>query len=400
LIADIATIYSINRNKGPRFESAMKITISILIAFLVIVALGSILYVQVFLARLQGSVRDKDGNPDPNVAVVLTNVRTGRTYSLKTDQNGKFVQRMSGGIYTIISTDTKDNLSYTERILVSRDFDKPYALNLQVVRGRYYEQLRMAETLWKSNNVAGAEISTAKLIKLDPNRWEGYGLAGAIESAQNRLPEAKAAYGRALELCPDNVKPIILQAMQAITTAPVSPPLDNAPPVVTAPPAATPPSVAAPAAPPRVTAPLAVTPPPIATSTAASSVTALPAAAPPPIARLNATYVDPTKAPRSSSTKSNRVLLSARAQQANLLNQVTPIYPPLAKSAHIAGTVVLHAIISTDGTIEQLEYVSGPPLLMNSAMDAVRQWRYSPTILNGKPTEVDTTISVVFSLGS
>ena len=397
----------------------MKITISILIALLVIVALGSVVYVQVFSARLEGSVRDKDGNPDPNVAVVLTNVKTGHTYSLKTDHDGRFVQRMSGGFYTITSTDTKDNLSYTERILVSRDFDKPYALNLQIVRGRYYEQLRMAESLWKSDNVAGAEISTAKLIKLDPNRWEGYGLAGAIESAQNRLPEARAAYQRALELSPDNVKPTILQAMQAITAPAVSPSLDNAPPVTAlpaattpsvatpaAPPsvaarlAATPPPIAAPAAPPRITAPLAVTPAPIATSAVAQSVTALPAATAPPIAKSNATSVDPTKAPPSSSTKSNRVLLSARAQQANLLNQVSPIYPPLAKSAHIAGTVVLHAIISTDGTIEQLEYVSGPPLLMNSAMDAVRQWRYSPTILNGKPTEVDTTISVVFTLGS
>ena len=85
---------------------------------------------------------------------------------------------------------------------------------------------------------------------------------------------------------------------------------------------------------------------------------------------------------------------------ANLLRQVTPIYPPIAKTAHISGTVVLHAIISKDGTIEQLEYISGPPLLMKNAMDAVRQWRYRPTMLNGEPVEVDTTVSVVFTLGS
>ncbi|HEY4880260.1 MAG TPA: energy transducer TonB [Candidatus Acidoferrales bacterium] len=85
---------------------------------------------------------------------------------------------------------------------------------------------------------------------------------------------------------------------------------------------------------------------------------------------------------------------------ANLLRQVQPIYPPIAKTAHISGTVVLHAIISKDGTIEQLEYISGPPLLMKNAMDAVRQWRYRPTMLNGEPVEVDTTVSVVFTLGS
>jgi protein TonB len=85
---------------------------------------------------------------------------------------------------------------------------------------------------------------------------------------------------------------------------------------------------------------------------------------------------------------------------ANLVRQVTPVYPPIAKTAHISGTVVLHAIISKDGTIEQLEYISGPALLIKNAMDAVRQWRYRPTMLNGEPVEVDTTVSVVFSLGS
>src|ERR1700723_1434189 len=84
---------------------------------------------------------------------------------------------------------------------------------------------------------------------------------------------------------------------------------------------------------------------------------------------------------------------------ATLLRQVQPIYPPIAKTAHISGTVVLHAIISKDGVIEKLEYVSGPPLLMKNAMDAVNQWRYRPTLLNGEPVEVDTTVSVVFTLG-
>jgi protein TonB len=71
----------------------------------------------------------------------------------------------------------------------------------------------------------------------------------------------------------------------------------------------------------------------------------------------------------------------------------------IAKTAHVSGTVVLHAVIAKDGTIQELQYVSGPPLLMKSAMDAVKQWRYKPTQLNGDPVEVDTTIDVVFTLG-
>ena len=86
-------------------------------------------------------------------------------------------------------------------------------------------------------------------------------------------------------------------------------------------------------------------------------------------------------------------------QAAKIINQVTPVYPEIAKTAHIQGTVVLHAIIGKDGTVTQLQFISGPPLLMRSAMDAVREWRYQPTLLNGDPVEVDTTISVVFTFG-
>jgi protein TonB len=94
-----------------------------------------------------------------------------------------------------------------------------------------------------------------------------------------------------------------------------------------------------------------------------------------------------------------RIRVGGNVQQASLIRQVQPSYPPLAKAAHISGTVVLHAIISKDGNIQQLEYVSGPAMLMTSAMDAVRQWRYKPTMLNGEPVEVDTQITVVFTLG-
>lgn len=86
-------------------------------------------------------------------------------------------------------------------------------------------------------------------------------------------------------------------------------------------------------------------------------------------------------------------------EAASLLNKVAPAYPPIAKIAQVSGTVVLHAIIAKDGSIQELQFVSGPPLLMQSAMTAVKGWRYRPTMLNGQPVEVDTTIDVVFSLG-
>jgi protein TonB len=94
-----------------------------------------------------------------------------------------------------------------------------------------------------------------------------------------------------------------------------------------------------------------------------------------------------------------RIKVGGDVQAASLLKQVTPAYPNIAKTAHVSGTVTLHAIISKDGSIEKLEYVSGPALLMASAMTAVREWKYKPTMLNGQPVEVDTTVQVVFSLG-
>lgn len=95
----------------------------------------------------------------------------------------------------------------------------------------------------------------------------------------------------------------------------------------------------------------------------------------------------------------SRIRVGGNVQAAMIIRQVMPMYPPIAKTAHISGTVVLHAIIGKDGTVQDLQYVSGPPLLMKSALDAVKQWRYKPTMLNGEPVEVDTTISVVFTLG-
>jgi protein TonB len=90
--------------------------------------------------------------------------------------------------------------------------------------------------------------------------------------------------------------------------------------------------------------------------------------------------------------------VGGNVQAARIVNRVQPVYPPLARQTRISGTVRLHAIIGKDGTIQSLEVLSGHPLLQQAALDAVRQWRYQPTLLNGDPVDVDTTIDVIFSL--
>ena len=93
-----------------------------------------------------------------------------------------------------------------------------------------------------------------------------------------------------------------------------------------------------------------------------------------------------------------RIHQGGNVQAALLVNKVQPVYPPLARQTRISGTVRLHAIISKSGTIQELTVISGHPLLVRAALDAVQQWRYRPTLLNGEPVEVDTTIDVIFSL--
>ena len=80
------------------------------------------------------------------------------------------------------------------------------------------------------------------------------------------------------------------------------------------------------------------------------------------------------------------------------IKKVTPQYPALAKSARIQGTVRFTAIIGKDGTIQNLQLVSGHPMLVASATEAVKQWVYRPTLLNGEPVEVITQIDVNFTL--
>jgi protein TonB len=93
------------------------------------------------------------------------------------------------------------------------------------------------------------------------------------------------------------------------------------------------------------------------------------------------------------------IKVGGNVQEALVIARPNPVYPPLARQARIQGNVVLHAIIDKDGKVSELQVISGHPLLVQSALEAVKNWRYRPTQLNGDPVEVDTTITVSFVLG-
>ena len=118
----------------------------------------------------------------------------------------------------------------------------------------------------------------------------------------------------------------------------------------------------------------------------------IPTAAPPP--------PPPVKVEEKKPPTPQRIRVGGNVQQANLIKQPKPVYPPLAKQARIQGTVRFNAIIGKDGAIQNLQLVSGHPLLVPSAQEAVRQWVYRPTLLNGEPVEVQTQIDVNFTLSN
>jgi len=95
-----------------------------------------------------------------------------------------------------------------------------------------------------------------------------------------------------------------------------------------------------------------------------------------------------------------RIRISAGVTKGLLIHRVEPTYPTLAKSARVQGDVVLSAVIDTNGQITNLQLVSGHPMLVPAALSAVKQWRYKPYLLNGQPVEVETTITVIFTLSS
>jgi protein TonB len=94
-----------------------------------------------------------------------------------------------------------------------------------------------------------------------------------------------------------------------------------------------------------------------------------------------------------------KVRVSSGVSAGNLIRQVKPQYPSIARTAHIQGNVVLEAEISKEGDVVNLHVISGPPLLQQAALEAVKQWKYRPYLLNGEPVTVETQVTVIFSFG-
>lgn len=113
------------------------------------------------------------------------------------------------------------------------------------------------------------------------------------------------------------------------------------------------------------------------------------------------TFTPPKPAvPEPAKIPAKPTVVGGDVQFAKLLKKVIPVYPPLARQARVSGTVQLIGIIAKDGTIQQLQVASGHPLLVKAALDAVRQWIYRPTLLNGQAVEVIAPIDVIFSLSN
>jgi len=92
-----------------------------------------------------------------------------------------------------------------------------------------------------------------------------------------------------------------------------------------------------------------------------------------------------------------RITVKGDEMKKKLVRKVTPRYPPEARPSRISGTVVLRVLIGVDGSVEHVEYVSGPKALLQATIEGVRQYKYKPTTENGQPVEVDTTVETVFS---
>jgi len=104
--------------------------------------------------------------------------------------------------------------------------------------------------------------------------------------------------------------------------------------------------------------------------------------------------------PKFTPVVPQRIRISQGVTKGLLIHRVEPAYPTLAKQARVQGEVLLIAIIDVNGQIQNLQLVSGHPMLVQAALAAVKQWRYKPYLLNGQPVEVETTITVIFNLTS
>jgi TonB family protein len=118
-----------------------------------------------------------------------------------------------------------------------------------------------------------------------------------------------------------------------------------------------------------------------------------------PLADNGGNEINPPNPTNANGESPKAVSITADVAKRRLLQQAPPVYPPIAQAARVSGTVVLQATISRSGTVKELQVLSGPPMLQQAALDAVKSWRYKPYLVSSTAVEVQTQVIVVFSLG-
>lgn len=119
-----------------------------------------------------------------------------------------------------------------------------------------------------------------------------------------------------------------------------------------------------------------------------------------PVICPQAVFGSSDNVPKGDAGAGKKLVISSVTAQQMLKQSVTPVYPPMAKAAHVSGTVILRVTIAKDGSIADLKVVSGPAMLQQAAFNAVQKWHYKPFLVDNQPTDVETTINVVFGMGS
>jgi periplasmic protein TonB len=106
----------------------------------------------------------------------------------------------------------------------------------------------------------------------------------------------------------------------------------------------------------------------------------------------------PMLMPPPTPPKRKPLPIGGKVQEAKLIRKVTPDYPELPRRAHISGAVIMEVVVDEEGNVSEVKVRQGHPLLVEAAVQAVKQWRYSPTLLNGEPVPVVSTVTIIFSL--
>ncbi len=264
---------------------------------------------------------------------------------------------------------------------------------------------------WKPFLIAGAALSLAgagaiALIPPKPAAHDRSLPAGPAVSARQSSPQGQPASATSSPVPDARPAPAVIPAaavpsVPRVEAKPPSPEIAKSvdpTPVARASRKFTPPPAAA-----QSTAQSALidAPPSLPSTPGASPVLALPAVTIPAVYPAPAAPTPATATPapaRESVPAVRQVTVASNLQAGNLIKKVPPAYPEFAKSTRIQGTVRFAAVIGRDGKIQNLKFVSGPSPLAQAAMDAVKQWAYKPTVLNGIPVEVLTQIDVNFTL--